>query len=71
MCILYRGKVYTEPLPSNDIGTHLQTHGLKEGFMKYVVEIGSGAKYTKFHKDCFSRSKIDDVGGYTDSMVIS
>jgi hypothetical protein len=30
-----------------------------EGFMKYVVDMGSGAMYTKFHKDWFRHSKAD------------
>jgi hypothetical protein len=43
MCIRYRGNVFTEPLPSNDKGIHIQTHRPMGGFMKYAVEMGSGA----------------------------
>jgi hypothetical protein len=35
--------VFTEPLPCNDRGIHIQTHRLRGGFMKYAVEMGSGA----------------------------
>jgi hypothetical protein len=34
---------FTEPLPSNNMGIHIQTHKLMGGFMKYAVEMGSGA----------------------------
>jgi hypothetical protein len=35
VCIRCRGNVFTETLPSNDRGTHVQME-----FMKYAVEIG-------------------------------
>jgi hypothetical protein len=42
-CISCRRNVFTEPLPSNDrVYTHTDT-GLWEGFIKYAVEMGSGA----------------------------
>jgi hypothetical protein len=31
MFILRRGNIFTEPLPSNDMTTHIQTHRLVEG----------------------------------------
>jgi hypothetical protein len=43
MCIRRRGKAFTELLPSNDSGIHIETHRLMEGFMKYAVELGSAA----------------------------
>jgi hypothetical protein len=36
------GNVFTEPLPSNGRGLHIQTHRLM-GFVKYALEMGSGA----------------------------
>jgi hypothetical protein len=36
VCIHCRGKVFTEPLPSNGRGINIQT----DRFMKYAVEIG-------------------------------
>jgi hypothetical protein len=55
VCIHCSGKVFTEPLPSNDRGiftetllsnargTRIYRHRLREGFMKYAVEMGSDA----------------------------
>jgi hypothetical protein len=37
------GIYFTEPLPSNDNGIHIQAHKLREGFFKYAVEMGSCA----------------------------
>jgi hypothetical protein len=34
--------VFTEPLPSNDRGIHIQTHRLVGGIMKKAVDMGSG-----------------------------
>jgi hypothetical protein len=31
LCIRCRGNVFTEPLPSNDVGIHVQTHKLMGG----------------------------------------
>jgi hypothetical protein len=42
VCICCRGNVFTEPLPSNDRGIHIQAYWWK-GFMKYAEEMGSGA----------------------------
>jgi hypothetical protein len=39
--IRYRWNVFIEPLPSNDRGIQIQTHGLIGGIMKYAVEMGS------------------------------
>jgi hypothetical protein len=36
--------------------------------MKYTTEMGSGAMYTKFHKDWFRYSKVDGRG-YTDMQA--
>jgi hypothetical protein len=55
VCIRYRGKVSTEPLPSNDKGIfteplpsnnrgiHIQTHRLMGGNFNLAVEMGSSA----------------------------
>jgi hypothetical protein len=40
LCIRFRGNVFTKPFPSND--THIDTDRW-EGFVKYVVEMGSSA----------------------------
>jgi hypothetical protein len=41
--------------------------------MKRAIEIGMMCHdiHTKFHDDWFRQSKVDGVGGYTDSKVIS
>jgi hypothetical protein len=43
MCIRCHGSVFTEPLPSNDKGLHIQHTDWWEWFMKYATEMGSGA----------------------------
>jgi hypothetical protein len=43
MCIRFHGNVFTESWPSNRRGIYMQTHRLMEGFMKYAIEMGSGA----------------------------
>jgi hypothetical protein len=49
VCIHCRGNFFTEPLPSNGRGIHMQTHILM-GFMTYAVEMGSRCHdlHTKF-----------------------
>jgi hypothetical protein len=42
VCIRWCGNVFISPFPSNDRGIHIQTHR-GEGFIKYAVEMGSGA----------------------------
>jgi hypothetical protein len=42
LCIRCHGNVFALPLPSKDRGIQIQTHWW-EGFMKYAVEMGSGA----------------------------
>jgi hypothetical protein len=42
--ILRRRDIFTEPLPSNSMRGYTYRHtDCREGFMKYTVEIGSGA----------------------------
>jgi hypothetical protein len=43
VCIICGGKVFIEQLPCNNTEMHIETHRLMEGFMKYAVEMGSGA----------------------------
>jgi hypothetical protein len=70
VCISCRGNVFTEPLPSNDRGIHIQTHRLMGGIYEArrcgelrchdipsFIQIGSGIQ------------KL--IGGYTDSMVLA
>jgi hypothetical protein len=46
VCIRCSGNVFTEPLPSNDRGIHIQTHRLMMGgIYKYAVEMGSGVPW--------------------------
>jgi hypothetical protein len=40
MCIRWRGNVFTESLPSNDKGIHIQTHRLTGGIYNYTVGMG-------------------------------
>jgi hypothetical protein len=71
MCIRCRGNVFTEPLPSNDRGYTCRHTDWWEVFMKYAVEIDSGAMIyipSFINIDSVFRKLI---GGYTDSMVIS
>jgi hypothetical protein len=43
-CLAIKGGIhFTEHLPSNDRGIHLQTHRLPGGIYKYAAEMGSGA----------------------------
>jgi hypothetical protein len=56
--IRYRGDVFTESLPSNDMDIHER----RERFMKYAQV----PRHTKFNKDWFRHSNFD-VGGYTDT----
>jgi hypothetical protein len=66
--------VFTEPLPSSDRGdtnTDTQADGW-EGFMKYAVEMGSGAMiYIPSFIYWLRHSKVDGGDTQTDSMVIS
>jgi hypothetical protein len=62
------------PLPSNNKGIHIQTHRLTEGFMKYAVEMGSGAIiYIPHFLKTGSRIQklIGKIHRHTDSKMIS
>jgi hypothetical protein len=37
VCIYCHGNVFTEPLPSNDMGIRIQTHRLMGGIYEYAV----------------------------------
>jgi hypothetical protein len=65
VCIRYRDNDFTEPLPSNDSGyIYIDTQDWWEGFVKYIVVIGSS---TKFNKDWFRHSKVNwGLGGCTE-----
>jgi hypothetical protein len=43
-CVRIRrcANVFTEPLPSNDRGMHIQIHRLMGGILEVAVEMGSG-----------------------------
>jgi hypothetical protein len=71
MCIHCCGNFFTEPLPSNDRGIHIQTHTLTGGLLKYDTDrLRHHDIHTKFHKDEFRHSKVD-WGKFTDSMATS
>jgi hypothetical protein len=54
---------FTKPLPSNEKRNKCIDTDWWEGFMKYAVEMGSGAMiYTKFHKNWFRHSKTNRRG---------
>jgi hypothetical protein len=55
-CILCRGNVFTEPLPSNDRTIHISTHRLIGGI--YEVQRWDGLVHTKFQKDWFRGGRI-------------
>jgi hypothetical protein len=61
VCIRCRGKVFTEPLPTNDRRIHIQTHRLMGGI--YEIFCWDGLRchdiHTNFHKDWFRHSKAD------------
>jgi hypothetical protein len=61
VCIHCRGNVFTEPLPSNDGGIHIQTHRLMGGIYKVLRWDGLRCHdiHTKFHKDWFGHSEIN------------
>jgi hypothetical protein len=63
-CIRCRGNVSTEPLPSNDMGIHIQTHKLKGEI--YKVCRWDGFRWhdihTKFLDDWFRHSKVNTGG---------
>jgi hypothetical protein len=61
-----RGNVFSEPLPSNDMWKHIQTRR----FMKYAVEMGSGATIyiTSFIRIASSIQKLT-WRGYTDTQT--
>jgi hypothetical protein len=63
VCILCRGDVFTDPLPSN-----INIHRLRWGI--YEVRRWDGRRchdiYTKFHKNCFRHSKVNR--GFTDTQ---
>jgi hypothetical protein len=63
-CNLCRGNVFTEPLPSNGGGMHIQTHRLMAG-----VEMGSGAMIyiPSFIKIVSGIQKL--IGGYIDTQT--
>jgi hypothetical protein len=66
-----RGNVFTEPLSSNDRGYTYRHTDWWEGFMKYAVEIGSGALiYIQiFIKTGSSIQKLIRGWGYTDTQT--
>jgi hypothetical protein len=80
ICILCGGNVFTEPLPNNDRGrVHIKILSW-EGFMKYAVEMGSGAIiyiYIYIYTPSFIKigsgiQKLTErIHRYTDSMVIA
>jgi hypothetical protein len=65
--------IFTELLPRNDRGIHIQTHRLVGEIFNYAVEMGSGAVIyvPSFIKIGLGIQKL--IGGYpnTDSKVIS
>jgi hypothetical protein len=68
MCIRFAVTFFTELLLRNDRGyTHRHTDRW-EGFMKYAVEMGSGAQ---FHTDWLRHSKFNWGGVDTDSIEIA
>jgi hypothetical protein len=66
VCIRCRGNVFTDPLPSNNTGIHIQTHWLMGGTSIYEARRWNGLRcrdiHIKFYKDWFRRSKVDMVG---------
>jgi hypothetical protein len=76
VCIRCRGNVSTEPLPVNARGIHIQIYRLTEGFIKYAVEMGSGATtyiLSFINIDSDIQKLIDkdlQIHKHTDSMVI-
>jgi hypothetical protein len=74
--IRFRGNVFTEPLPSNDTGIHIQAHILMGGVHEVHCSdvLMCHDVHTKFHKDLLRHSKGDGGGGkhrHTNCMVIS
>jgi hypothetical protein len=60
VCVRCRGNVFTEPLPGNDKGIHIQTHALIGGIYE-----GRHWHELRFYKDRLSHSKVDG-GRFTD-----
>jgi hypothetical protein len=63
-CISPRGNVFTEPLPSNGRGIHMQTHKLMGGI--YEVRRWDGLRC---HKDWLRHSKVDEGGDTQDTQT--
>jgi hypothetical protein len=65
LCVSWRNTSFTEPLPSNNWGIHIQTHRWMRGI--YELRRWDGLSchdiHTKFHKDWFRHSNIDGGGG--------
>jgi hypothetical protein len=66
-CIRCRGNAFTEPLPSNDKGIHIETHRLMGEI--YEVRRGDGFRcidiHRKFHEDWLRHSEFDSGGAKT------
>jgi hypothetical protein len=62
---------FSDPLPSNDRGIHIQTHRLMGRI--YEVRLRDGLRchktHTKLHKDWLRHSKLNRVGVYTDTQI--
>jgi hypothetical protein len=61
VCIRYRGKVFTEPLPSHDRAIHIQTYRFMGGIFQSDRWDGLRCRdiSTKFHKDWFRHSQVN------------
>jgi hypothetical protein len=69
--VLYRGNIFTEPLPSNDRGIHIQTD--RRDFFKLGRWDWLRCRdiHTKFHKDWFRHSKVNrgDTQAHTHTCI--
>jgi hypothetical protein len=66
--------VFTEPLPSNDRGMHIESQRGREVFMKYAVKIGSGAMIyisSSIKIGSSIQKLIRRIHRHTDSMKIA
>jgi hypothetical protein len=72
VCIRYSSNAFTESFPSSDGGvTHTGTQSDKECFMKYDIEMGSGAVIPSFTKIGSGIQKLIRGDSQTHIMVIS
>jgi hypothetical protein len=68
-CIRCCRNIFTEPMPSNNSGIHMQTYRLGGGFMEHVTEMGTGAMIyiPSFIKTGLDIQKLmEGEGGFTD-----